>query len=243
MHNPERPFPGPDVAPSAPIARVGGGRARTWAIALFAGLAAGLIAWGIGEATLVPEAGYQDKKQHIDILPEVAGLQNCYYSFGALGAAMGLSLGMAGGLIRRSASRAVIAGLTGLVLGGAGGLAVTRLILPVYYEHAKSGEIFYSLLVHAGIWTELAAVAGVAFAVGAAGWRGLPRAILGAAIAGLVAALIYEFGGGILVPSALTDRPISQTWSSRLLARLLVTVLVAAGVVLCMEPDGGKKSA
>ena len=51
----------------------------------------------------------------------------------------------------------------------------------------------------------------------------------------MLAAVIYEFAGGILFPQALTDRPISQTWESRLVARLLVTVLTAVGVVLSMQ--------
>ncbi len=90
-------------------------------------------------------------------------------SFGALGAAMGLGLGMAGGLIRRSIPRAVLAGATGLLLGAGAGVALSRLILPVYYEHAQGGDISYSLMVHAGIWAGVAAAAGLAFAIGLGG--------------------------------------------------------------------------
>jgi hypothetical protein len=243
MANADSPAPGPDPAPASTAAPAGGTGARIWVLALSAGLAAGLVAWAIGEAMLVPEAGYQDKKEKINILPEAAGIQNCYYSFGALGAGMGLGLGMAGGLIRQSVLRATMAGAAGVLLGAGAGLESTRLILPVYYAHDKSGEIVYSLMVHAGVWAIVAAAAGLTFAIGLGEWRRAPSTILGAAAAALLAALIYEFGGGMLFPFALTDRPISQTWVSRLLARVVVTVMVAAGVVLSAQPTGGRKSA
>jgi hypothetical protein len=56
--------------------------------------------------------------------------------------------------------------------------------------------------------------------------------------AALLATVIYEFAGSILFPLATTDRPLSAAWESRLAARLLVTLLVAAGVVLSAESAG-----
>jgi len=243
MLNPDDPSPGPGPDSPPTIAPVASSGIRTWALALAAGLVAGVVAWAIGEATLVPEAGFQNKKEKITVEPSVAGIRNSSISFGALGAALGLGLGMAGGLIRRSVPRAVMAGATGLLLGGGAGVALSRLILPVYYEHSRGGDITYSLMAHAGIWAGAAAAAGLAFAIGLAGWRGVLRGMVGGAAAALFATVIYEFAGGILFPLALTDRPISQTWESRLVARLLVTVLVAAGVVLCAESTGGRQGA
>jgi hypothetical protein len=52
------------------------------------------------------------------------------------------------------------------------------------------------------------------------------------------AAVIYEFAGSV-VPLAMTDRPVSRTWESRLLARLLVSVVAAAGAALLASQDGG----
>ena len=58
----------PTIPPRcAPIASVATSAPRTWALALAAGLAAGVIAWAIGEATLVPEAAYQNKKEHVHL--------------------------------------------------------------------------------------------------------------------------------------------------------------------------------
>ena len=237
--NPDDPTPSAIRASSiAPFAK---SAVRTWALALAAGLLAGVIAWAVGEATLVPEAAYENKKEHVHVAHSVAGIRNGIISFGALGAATGLALGLAGGLIGRSALRAIAAGATGLLLGGGVGVALSQLILPIYYNHSTSGELTYSLMVHGGIWTAVGAVAGLAFGIGLGGWRAALGAMLGGACAALLAAVIYEFAGGILFPLALTDRPISQTWQSRLLARLLVAGLTAVGAVLSMQSADREK--
>jgi hypothetical protein len=236
----------PDDPPPAAI-RASGSRPvpgsvnRRWAVAVAAGLVAGVIAWAIGEATLVPEAGYQDKKEHIHLAVSAAGIRNGTISFAALGAATGLALGLAGGLIGRSALRAAVAGATGLLLGGGVAVALSWLILPVYYEHSASGDLIYSLMVHGGIWTAVGATAGLAFGLGLGSWRAALRGKLGGACAALLAAVIYEFAGGIFFPQAMTDRPISQTWETRLLTRLLVPLLTAIGVVLSMQSTGRRK--
>ena len=164
--------------------------------------------------------------------PSVAGTHNGLFSFGALGAALGLGLGLAGGLIRRSFVRACLAALVGLCLGGGAGVVTSRLILPVFYKHLTDDDLTYSLMIHGGVWVAVGAAAGLAFGLGLGGWGRILRATVGGAGAALLATVIYEFAGGILSPLAMTNLPVSVTWQSRLAARLLVAVLVVAGVVL-----------
>jgi hypothetical protein len=243
MSNLDESSPGSGKTSSSPIVPPRSFESRLWALAVAAGFATGIVAWGIGEALLVPEAGFQSRNEKTYVSPSIAGFRNGSISFGALGAAMGFGFGVAGGLSRRSIPRAIIAGVTGLFMGGGTGVALTRLVLPIYYEHSGSSDITYPLIIHGGIWAGVAAVAGVAFAIGRAGWRGVPRGILGAIAGALIATVIYDFAGGIFFPLASTDRPISQTWGTRLLARLLVTILVASGVVLCAGPTDGVAAA
>jgi hypothetical protein len=243
MVNPDESAPASDVAPPPPTVPVGRTAFRPWAIALAAGLLAGLVAWGIGEATLVPEAGYENKKENVHLQPEVAGIRNATVSFGVLGAALGLGLGLAGGLIGRSVVRAIMAGVAGLVVGGGTGAGLALVLTPLYYRQAAASDITYALIVHAGAWVGAAAAAGLAFAIGVGKWRDLPRTVLAAASAAFIATVIFEFGGGILFPDALTDRPVSHTWVTRLVARLIVAVLVAAGVVLSAGSTGEAKLA
>jgi hypothetical protein len=243
MMNPDDLAPGSDPVPPSATAPEANSAVRAWALALAAGLVAGVVAWAIGEATLVPEAGFVNKDEKIAVQPSVAGIRNGTISFGALGAALGLGLGLVGGLIRHSVPRAFVAGFIGLVAGGGAGAALSQVVLPVYYEHYTTGDIMYSLMVHACVWVAVALAAGFAFALGVGGWREVVRGMLGGAAAALLATIIYEFAGGLLFPTALTDRPISVTWETRLAARLLVALLVAAGVVLCAESTGEREHA
>jgi hypothetical protein len=260
MMSPDDPEPVPTTAPGPAVGPEGkaadrprGSREmassarpglRSWVLVLAAGLAAGLIAWAVAEAALVPEIGIGTRgSRAARRLPADVGLRNGMVSFGALGAVMGLSLGLAGGLIRRSVRAEVLAAVTGLVLGGAVGAGAARLLVPVYYENMRSNNLIFPLIVHGGTWAALGAAAGLAFGWGLGGWRTVVRSALGAAGAALLATIIYDFAGAALFPLAMTDRPISLTWESRLLARLLVAVLAAAGALLCGWPGalGGSR--
>ncbi len=226
----------PEAVPASTVAPATQSGAHSWIIALGGALTAAVLAWGLGEATLIPEVGFSSKKTNVDISPRVAGTRNTIISFGALGAVAGLSMGIAGGLMRRSVFRAVSAGVAGLVLGGIAGAAVPQFVLPIYYKNSLAGDMIYSLMVHGGTWGAIGAAAGLAFAIGLGGWHAVARGLVGGVAGALLATVIYEFAGGLLFTDAMTDRPISQTAVSRLLARLLVTVFIAAGLVAAAAP-------
>jgi hypothetical protein len=217
---------------SSSSALVAGSRIRTWVLALAAGLAAGVFAWAIGEATIIPEMDRMTARGEAKVPPSMRGTHNGLVSFGVLGAALGLGLGLAGGMIKRSYLRACLAALIGLFLGGGVAVVTSWLILPVYYKHLTADDLTYSLMVHGGVWAAVGGAAGLAFGLGLGGWGRMLRATVGGAGAALFATVVYEFAGGILSPLALTNQPVSVTWQSRLAARLLVAVLVVAGAVL-----------
>ena len=89
---------------------------------------------------------------------------------------------------------------------------------------------------HGLIWGLLGASAGLAFAVG----LGEPRLCGKVLTAGFVGAVLgtvaFELIGGVAFPMAETGEPISETWATRLMARLLVTVGTALIVILLL-PD------
>ena len=250
---------------STGAARAASSSNRTWALALAAGLAAGVIGGAIAEAALTPISGararvydYTGKStapakaavpdsgllsslvNSATISPAAeVGLRNALVSYGTLGAALGLGLGLAGGLIHRSVFRGVLAGATGLVFGGVTGVAMARVLAPVFYRNLTADDLTYSLIVHGGIWGAVGAVAGLAFGLGLGrGWGRILRVTVGGAGAALLAAAIYEIAGGILVPGAMTNLPVSAAWQTRIAAQLLVTLLVATGVVLAAESGG-----
>src|ERR1700733_6678445 len=99
--------------------------ARTWSIALIAGLAAGTIAWGIGERMLIPELVLPTAKgTNTDLTLAAEGIHNAVVAFGVLGAVMGVCAGVAGGVLRRSVLWTILAAATGFVLGGGAGMGI-----------------------------------------------------------------------------------------------------------------------
>jgi hypothetical protein len=88
----------------------------------------------------------------------------------------------------------------------------------------------------------LGALAGLAFAVGL-GERPLwVRALTAGFIGALVGAVAFELIGAVAFPGAKTDDPISRTWATRLMARLLVTAATAAALTLVLPVRSGEPS-
>jgi hypothetical protein len=174
----------------------------------------------------------------------VAVARNGALAFGVLGLFLGGCLGLAGGLARRS-SFAIAAGGLGSVLGFAAGVGASLALLPFcissrirYPEH----DLLISFLMHGAIWGLLGALAGLAFAVGL-GERNVCIRALAAGFAGaLVGAIAFDLIGVVTFPGAKTDDPISRTWVTRLMARLLVTVATAAAVSLVLPVRSGERS-
>ena len=111
----------------------------------------------------------------------------------------------------------------------------------MYYDHLRDNELIYSLMVHCGIWGLRCTPPGSRTQWAPAGWSTLFRGLIGAPPGRLLGAVIYELGGGLLFPQAMTDRPISVTPETRLMARLLVTVMAAVGIVLTADSGGGPR--
>ncbi len=253
MNTQGRDPPPQDIgAPIAPPAAPKAGTSATWPgfgpagwLAVLGGILAGLLAFAGGEATfdLIPiETMPRDVMGTKIWMPTMesrsAGLtKNGALTFGLLGLCLGACLGMAGGLARRSMSGAVAGTLLGTALGVALGASVSWLCLPwftmarlLYSDH----DLILSLGMHGLIWGSVGAGAGLAFAVG----LGKPRRGLPGPIAGLLGALLgtlaFEVIGAVAFPLAECDEPISRTWVTRLMARLLVSVGAAVTVGLSL---------
>lgn len=211
---------------------------RTWLIALTVGLVVGMIAWAIGEATFAEESKSAGPKGSNTILSLAAdNIRVAVVTSGVFGAVVGLCAGLAGGVIRRSVLWSILAATIGLVLGGWAGYDIATRLVPAYYEHAVENDLTHTLIVHGGIWAGSGAVAGLALAIGLGGGLGrMLRLVFLCAGAAVLAAFIFDFLGATIFPLAMTDRPVSQTWETRLLARLLLTMFVAIAAVLAMDP-------
>lgn len=226
-----------------------GGRPSGWkpiASAALAGLMAGVLAWAAGETRAV-DAGPAEKRSpfmgsetmmgQVTFESQQAAVRlTSTKAFGILGGLTGLLLGLAGGATAGSLRRAALAGGVGLVLGASVGAGVTWLTLPGFERGraADTGDLLASLLMHGSFWIPIGAVGGLALGLGRRDRIAL--AMLGGAVGALVATVAYELIGGMIFPMAETGAPISLTGTTRLLGRLLVPILAAVGAAMAIAP-------
>jgi hypothetical protein len=219
-----------------------------------AGLMAGLVAFGVGEAVyqLIPaETVTVNTMGRMITGPDqatmaVAEVRNGALTFGLFGLCLAGFLGMAGGLARRSASRTLVAGLLGSILGLASGAALSLAILPLALESLPAHldyNLMISAIMHGSIWGLSGGAAGLAFATGL-GKRGLVVRATAAGIVGAVlGAVAFDMIAAVIFPLANTGQPISTTWPSRLMARLLVAIATTGFVMLSAKGLRGDEAA
>jgi hypothetical protein len=234
------------TAPREPASPPAAGPAALWSAALAAGLIAAVAAWLIGEAAheffqaAKVEQIVDGRKQESPTFETYndATVKNSLLAFGSLGGLLGMALGAGSGLARRAPLWAVMAAAMGLVLGGLAGAGATAVVLPTALDTRTFDEndLIRPFLVHAGMWAPLGAAGGLAFGLGARRrGSGLAAAAIGGAVGALLGTAAYDLIGGVAFPFAKTDTPISQTWPTRLIARLCVALGTAAGAALSIR--------
>jgi hypothetical protein len=216
--------------------------ARLWALAMAAAIVAGLLTWMIGEHTVgffeppprpTRARGQTMNRPSFDSRV-AAELKNAALTFGVFGAGLGLAMGLAGGLGRRAPRAAIWAAAFGLVLGGAAGGVASATVLPFYYrkldvaQESLSHDLILPFLVHAGIWSSVAATAGLAFGIGLRSRRRLTLVALHGLLGGLLGAAIYEVLAALAFPTGRTTEPLAGAWAPRLIGRLTVSIASAA---------------
>jgi hypothetical protein len=218
-------------------------RAR-WLLAL-GGVVAGLAAFAVGEATYkwIPaqQVTYRAFGRMVTSATGatvmVADARNGALAFAVLGCWLGGCLGIAGGLARRAPAAAAVSGLLGAILGAALAGGVSLALLPILMDAQivhLNYEIMISIVMHALPWGLAGAAAGLAFTVGL-GRRLLGLALMAGFAGAVVGSVAFDLVGAALFPFSDTLAPISTTWASRLMARLLVTVVTAAAVTLSLS--------
>jgi hypothetical protein len=206
------------------------------------GALAGLISSGVGETGLLEEPAKREKfiaaGHHLDeptgptiLAAARITLARHHAIFGGL---FGFFLGTVGGLARRSIIAALVAGLAGGGVGAGIGAGAAFLALPIYARHLQleGGDMLGSLILHACLWTGIGAAGGLALGLGLGGRLRVLQTAIAGALGALCGVLFFEVLGAIVFPLDETGSPISATARTRLLARLLVAVLAAAGAAL-----------
>jgi hypothetical protein len=214
--------------------------AQVWAIALVAGIVAGLLAWVGGELAQdtfkprlyeVPNVFGAVSMQPTGASTNVAEYKNASLAFAILGGVTGLVMGLAGGVAGRSVGRGVIVGLGAQAVGALVGALASLVLLRFFYRGLVPdlNDLWLPVLIHGGIWMAIGAVGGFAFALGKGSARRLQAAIGAAVASGFFASILFQTLSARLLPDAESTGPMAGSASARLLAMLSVTVLIAIG--------------
>ncbi|GAC1448023.1 MAG: hypothetical protein NVSMB9_30810 [Isosphaeraceae bacterium] len=218
---------------------------------LLASLLAGLIAWSLGETSLLH---VEAEKVEVNLMGRVlrettsatdqaARASTARRSFAVFGGLLGLGMGVAAGLASGSVRRASVAAVLGLLLGGVTGAVMPFLILPLHDRlilSSTSGMVS-TLVVHGGLWIPLGVVGGLAFGIGLGDRTRLLHAVVGAALGALLGVVAFELIGALALPLADTGQPISTTPSSRFLANVLIAILTAFLVLASAGRDTSRR--
>jgi hypothetical protein len=88
------------------------------------------------------------------------------------------------------------------------------------------------LLTQGGVWSLVGAAGGLALGLGLGSLGQAVRAGLGGLVGAALGAAVYEALAAFSFPNDETDQPVSKTWVTRLIVRLLVAGFAAAGAAL-----------
>jgi hypothetical protein len=216
---------------------------RLLALALAAALIAGAVSVLAGERilghygdALLPPPSIHPNPEEARLWKE-ARLHSAVLNFTTLAGLLGLSMGLAGGLARRAAGASLRAAIAGLLLGIAVVAPIALILVSNFFARhdPQSVDLMLPLLTHGAIWSAAGAIGGLAFGLGIGG-RGRWKATLAGGLFGAAAAtMIYEIVGALAFATSRTELPLSSSIATRGMAQFLVTTLSAMGVVLALN--------
>ena len=241
-NGPEPAVSGPDLPANA--------FGRLLALALAAALIAGAVSVLAGERILGHYGEALLPRPSIRPTPEEARrwrearLYSAVLSFTTLAGLLGLSMGLAGGLARRAAGASVQAAIAGLLLGIAVVAPISLLLVSNFFTKydPHSEDLVFPLLTHGAIWSAVGAIGGLAFGWGIGG-RGRWKATLAGGFFGAAAAAaLYEIVGALAFATSRTELPLSSSIATRGMAQFLVTTLSAIGAVLALNQPARRRT-
>ena len=219
-------------------------------LTIAAGLLAGVTSSVVGEviqnryrSDLVPRIRTRPSPEDVRRWKD-ARLYSATWSFTAMGGFLGLTMGLAGGLARRSVPASAWAAMGGLVLGTAAGASTALGLVSNFYNKydPQSGDLVLPLLTHGAIWSVVGAIGGLAFGLGLGGKGRWKPTLVGGLVGAAAATVIYEIVGAIAFATYKTDLPLSSSIMTRGMAQLLVAILSAVGVVLALRQSPKSKA-
>jgi hypothetical protein len=223
------------------------GRLLVFTIA--AGILAGVASLLVGEVIL--------NRYQSDLVPTIkthpspedmrrwrdARVYSATLTFTTMGGVLGLMMGLAGGLARRSVLASTWAAMGGLLVGTAAGACMSLALVSNFYKRhdPQSGDLVLPMLTHGAIWSAVGAIGGLAFGLGLGGKGRWKATVVGGLVGAAAATVIYELVGALAFATSKTDLPLSSSITTRGLAQLLVAILSAVGAVVALRQSPKKE--
>jgi MFS family permease len=223
---------------------------RLLALALAAGLIAGVASWLAGEvilngykSDLVPALKISPSPEDIRRWKD-ARIYSATLTFATMGGCLGLTMGLAGGLARRAVFASARAAIQGLLLGTAVAGSTAFVLVSIFFKRhdPQSGDLVLPLLTHGAIWSTVGAIGGLAFGLGLGGQGRWKATLVGGLVGAVAATIVYEIVGALAFASSKTDLPVSSSITTRGMAQLLVAILSAVGAVLALRQSAKREA-
>ena len=205
-----------------------GGVARwlpLWLLTLGVGLVSGLISWAGGEPMstmfrIQDEAVYPANFQNMGsyekqaVNAEIQGAaervverKKAVASFGLLGMALAVGLGLIGGLAAGSPRRAILGALGGGLAGAVAGAGLSWVVVPIFFRfQTPASGLLVLFLTHAAIFTGIGAMAGLALGLGLGDRSAMGRALFGGMLGGFLGTIALEIVNSLAFPLMRTSR-------------------------------------
>jgi hypothetical protein len=216
---------------------------RLLALVIAAALIAGVASFLAGEVILksyqgdlVPTLKVRPSPEDVRRLSD-ARVHSASFAFMAMGGAFGMTMGLAGGLARRSVAGSARAAIPGLLLGTTVVTSLALVLVSNFYKRydPHSGELVLPLLTHGAIWSTVGAIGGLAFGLGLGAQGRWKTTLVGGLVGGAAATILYEIVGALAFATQKTDLPVSSSITTRGMAHVLVALLSAVGAVLALR--------
>jgi len=230
------PPPSPASPPAAPR--------WLWLWATPVALPVGLSAWLIGEAAyglfdtpFEPPPGwnkmdtFEQQMTYLDFVyrtHQPDEIENTIFAFAILGAVSGASMGILGGLVRRSAHACRKAGVIGFLGGGLAGVTGSLVMSRVFFQMLRpDNSLVLPFATHAVIFALIGAVGGLVLGLGLGSRPAAIDGLFGGAFGAVFGTGLAQMIQALGFPLVRNLEPIPRAWEVRLAAYLLATVLAA----------------
>ncbi len=149
-------------------------------------------------------------------------------SFGLLGLAVGVGLGLIGGWAAGSPRRAGLGAAGGGLAGALAGVGLSWASVPMFFRYLdpETGpQVLF--LTHAAIFIAIGGASGLGLGLGLGDGPSSVRAVVGGLLGGLVGTIALETVNSLAFPLMRTFEPIASEWIPRLVMYLCVATAAA----------------